>query len=170
MRARHLILSALFCALIAVGAMLSIPIPGGSVTLQLFFMLLAAFLLPPRTAFFSLLCYITLGLCGAPIFAGFTGGLSAAVSPTFGFLLGMLFAAPLISALYRCPKDKRHAALLASLAGLAVVYLCGVLYGSLILPGSWRALLIYLPIDLLKLIAAASLAKPLQKRLAGFLK
>ena len=167
MRPRPLVLSALFSALIAVGAWFSVPVPGGSVTLQLFFMLLCAYLLPPRAALFSVLCYLTLGLCGAPVFAGFAGGLSIAASPTFGFLVGMVPAAGLVSMLYRKFKAHKAAALLSGAAGILLLYLCGGLYASLIMPSAWSAFLLYLPADIIKLLAAAAVSKPLQSRLSA---
>ena len=165
MRARSLVLSALFCALTAVGAQVCLPLPYGKITLQLFFVLLCAYLLPPRAALLSIVSYLTLGLCGAPVFAGFTGGLSIAASPTFGFLIGMVAAAPLVSQLYLRLKPRKGAALLSGLAGLALIYLLGGLYAALLMPGAWSALLVYLPADALKLTAASALAKPLQNRL-----
>ena len=169
MRPRDLALSALFCALIAVGAWFSLPIPGGFVTLQLFFVLLCAYLLPPKAAFFSLLAYLLLGLCGAPVFAGFVGGLSILASPTFGFVAGMVAAAPLISALFRRLGRSKAAALLSGTAGLVLLYLSGGLYAAWLMKHAWSTFLAYLPADAVKLLAAAALAVPLQKRLARFL-
>ena len=169
MRPHDLVLSALFCALTVVGAWISIPIPGGAVTLQLFFVLLSAFLLPPKSALFAIASYVLLGLCGAPVFVGFVGGLSAVASPTFGFLIGMVLAAPTISALYRRPKNCKGAALFSGIIGLLLLYLCGGLYASLLIKNAWSVFLTYLPVDLIKLVAAAALAIPLQSRLS-FLK
>ena len=117
---RDITLCALFCALTAVGAFISIPLPYGAVTLQWFFVVLAGFVLTPRQALLSMVCYVVLGLVGAPIFAGFTGGPSSLASPTFGFLIGMIACAPLTSLLLRTLKGKMPyvpAALIAGLAG-----------------------------------------------------
>ena len=55
---KRLILCALFCALIAIGAQITIPVPYGAFTLQLLFVLLAGFLLPARDGFLTMLAYL----------------------------------------------------------------------------------------------------------------
>lgn len=102
-----LVLCALFCALIATGAQITIPVPYGAFTLQLLFVLLAGFLLPARDGFLTMLAYLLLGLVGAPVYAGFSGGLSSLVSPTFGFVLGMVAACPAVSWLFRRLRGQR---------------------------------------------------------------
>ncbi len=177
---RDITLCALFCALTAVGALLSIPLPYGAVTLQLFFVVLAGFVLTPRQALLSMVCYIVLGLVGAPVFAGFSGGLSSLTSPTFGFLLGMIACAPLTSWLLRTLLSRMPyvpAALIAGLAGLAVTYLLGAVYGyfvmRLVLTREvtlwfivWNWCLIYLPVDAVKLAAALAIAPVLRRAVA----
>ncbi len=176
---RSLVLCALFCALIAVGAQVTVPIPYGAITLQLFFALLASFVLPPLQSLAALAAYLLLGLVGAPVFAGFSGGLSTVTTPTFGFITGMALGAPLTSLLYRRLKRRLRAfpaALLSGLVGIALVYLCGAVHGYLILRLVlaqevtlsfilWNWCLIYLPFDAAKLLAAASIAHPLLRRL-----
>ena len=176
---RVLTLGALFCALVAVGAQITIPVPYGAFTLQLFFALLCGLLLPPRAAGLSMLAYVLLGLAGAPVYAGFSGGLSAFVSPTYGFVLGMAAAAPLLSLLFRRLRARRKpfaAALLSGLAGIGVTYVVGAVYGYAVLTLAlrqavtpwfvvWTFCLMYLPFDAVKLLAAAGLAPALLRRL-----
>lgn len=99
---RELTLCALFCALTALGAFLTIPLPYGQITLQWLFAVLTGFVLAPRAALFSQIAYLLLGLMGAPVFSGFSGGISAILSPTFGFVPGMVICAPLHSHLPLC--------------------------------------------------------------------
>ena len=177
---RDITLCALFCALTAVGAFISIPLPYGAVTLQWFFVVLAGFVLTPKQALLSMVCYVVLGLVGAPIFAGFTGGPSSLASPTFGFLIGMIACAPLTSLLLRTLKGKMPyvpAALIAGLAGLAVTYLLGAVYGyfvmRLVLTKEvtlwfivWNWCLVYLPVDAVKLAAALAISPVLNRAIA----
>ena len=181
LRTKELILCALFCALTAVGAQLTIPIPYGAITLQLLFMLLAGLMLPPLMSFLSMAVYVLLGLVGAPVFAGFSGGFSSITSPTFGFVIGLALSAPLISALFRALKKRWKlfpAALVAGLAGILVSYLCGAVYGyfvmTLVLTKEvtlwfilWNWCLIYLPFDAAKLLVAAAITPALFKRIPG---
>ena len=181
LRTKELILCALFCALTAVGAQLTIPIPYGAITLQLLFMLLAGLMLPPLMSFLSMAVYVLLGLVGAPVFAGFSGGFSSITSPTFGFVIGLALSAPLISVLFRALKKRWKlfpAALVAGLAGILVTYLCGAVYGyfvmTLVLTKEvtlwfilWNWCLIYLPFDAAKLLVAAAITPALFKRIPG---
>ncbi len=86
-------LVALFTALTAIGAYISIPAGPVSITLQTFFVLLSGILLGPRLGAASQILYILLGLIGLPIFSGFSGGLQTVIKPSFGFLIGFIFMA-----------------------------------------------------------------------------
>lgn len=129
---RELVLCGLFTALIAVGAFIKISIPiepfPMNFTLQLFFSLLAGFLLGPQLGLLSVCVYLILGLIGVPIFAA-GGGLSYLLRPTFGFLLGFAFTA-LITGLIaqKLPKLSFRWLFLASLAGMIAYYISGMVY------------------------------------------
>lgn len=85
---RDLCYSAVFAAVIAVMAQLSIPLPGGvPLTLQTLGIMLAGIVLGPRRGTLSVLIYILLGAIGLPVFAGFKGGLSSVIGPTGGFII-----------------------------------------------------------------------------------
>ena len=79
---------AVFTALIAALAQVSIPLPGGvPVTMQTLGVLLAGIVLGARNGAAAALCYLLIGAMGAPGFAGFSGGLARLVGPAGGFLL-----------------------------------------------------------------------------------
>lgn len=92
----NLVLCGLFAALMAVGAFLHIMLPIGpfqvTISLQIFFAILAGLFLGPKHGFLSVLAYLVLGLAGVPVFAR-GGGLGYVLKPTFGFLLGFPCAA-----------------------------------------------------------------------------
>ena len=69
MKARNLILTALFAALTAIGAFIRIPFAFSSITLQFFFTAMAGLLLGAKLGALSQLLYVVLGLVGVPIFA-----------------------------------------------------------------------------------------------------
>lgn len=91
-RINDLTKGAMFIALMAIGANLTAFITIGSVplTFQSVIAILAGILLGKRLGAFSLIGYIMVGLIGAPVFAGFTGGFQVFASPTFGFLLSFV--------------------------------------------------------------------------------
>lgn len=131
---KDLTLIAMFAALTAVGAQLSIPTQPVPFTLQILFSMYAGILLGAKKGALSQIIYVVLGLIGLPIFAGFSGGLQTVLSPTFGYLLGFIACAYVIGLITERFKDVNLFKLsLATVSGLFVVYLIGVPYLYLIL-------------------------------------
>ncbi len=93
MKSKNITLVALFTALTAIGAFISIPLGPVPITLQSFFVILSGILLGPKLGALSQVLYIFLGLIGIPIFSGFSGGLQHILKPSFGFIIGFVFAA-----------------------------------------------------------------------------
>ena len=131
-KTRNIVYGGVFAALMAVGAFIKIVLPVGpflvTVSLQLFFAILAGFLLGARLGGFAVLSYLIIGLSGVPIFAH-GGGPGYLLKPTFGFLIGFAAAAFVVGLLtgHFRKRDKR-VFLLAALAGEGVYYLCGLAY------------------------------------------
>lgn len=145
---QNLTLCGLFTALTAIGAFIQISIPVEPFpmhfTLQFFFALLSGFVLGGRLGGISVGIYLIIGLCGVPVFAS-GGGPSYLLKPTFGFLLGFVFAAAVAG--WLCEKlqpRKIWGYLLAATAGFAVMYLSGNLYFYFVsnyiihVPVSWK--------------------------------
>lgn len=129
---QHMIQCGMFAALTAAGAFIKITIPVQPFpmhfTLQIFFVLLAGFLLGSRLGAVSILCYLLVGLSGVPVFAS-GGGLAYLLRPTFGFLLGMVAAAYVTGKVTESFRRERFGGLLlASACGLLAQYLCGMIY------------------------------------------
>ena len=146
---------------VAAMAQVKIPLPFTPVPLtgQTFAVLLVGAALGSRRGAASLLLYLLQGMIGLPVFAGGASGLAVLLGPTGGYLAGFVVAAYLIGALAARGLDRRiPSALLAFLAGEAVIYLFGVAWLSLFL-GIQRAIVAgFLPFligDVLKLVAAA---------------
>ena len=174
---RDLPVCGLFAALIAVGAFIKIVIPVGpdtmNITLQWFFVLLAAFLLGARRACFSVAVYLLIGLMGVPVFAR-GGGPAYLLRPTFGFLLGFLAAAGVTGFFCeRLHSFKMSSLLMAAAAGYLVYYGAGIGYFYLISRflmaepvGIGVIIFVYclpeMPADILFCIFAAALARRLR--------
>ena len=90
--ARDLARVAMGVALIAVCSWLSVPMTV-PFTLQTFAVCLLAALFGLRLGLWTVVCYLLLGAAGAPVFAGFSGGIAALLGPTGGYLVGFLFTA-----------------------------------------------------------------------------
>ncbi len=164
-----LILSALFIALISVGAFIKIPIGPVPITLQFMFVLLAGQILNPKSAAVTMIIYTFVGLLGIPVFSG-GGGLSYILTPTFGYILGLIAAALTISVITnRCNRSFLKL-LLANLFGFFVVYAFGLSYyvllslfyfnavldlGSILLMG----FVVFIPTDILFCVLTAIISK-----------
>lgn len=83
-------LCALFAALLAICAWLSIPAGAVSFTLQTFAVALCLWLLGGKLGCLAIALYLLLGMVGLPVFAGFQGGVGVLLNATGGYLLGFL--------------------------------------------------------------------------------
>ena len=160
-----MILTALFAALTAVGALIRIPTPAAAFTLQIFFTGLAGCLLGSRWGTVSQGIYVLLGLLGLPIFTA-GGGFGALFYPSGGFLLGMIAMAWVVGKLTGKNGYRFKSIFLANLAGLAILYAIGLPWMHLIMNvyHDWpvfqtliSGMLIFLPADLLKVTLVAFL-------------
>ena len=91
MKTKDMALCALFAALLAVCAWLVIPAGDVPFTLQTFGVFAALGLLGGKRGTIAILVYLLLGAVGAPVFAGFKGGVGALLGVTGGYLVSYLF-------------------------------------------------------------------------------
>ena len=137
MKRRNLIvkltLSALFCTLICVGSFIRIPMPNMMpMTLQTFFVLLTALVLPFKASILAIVTYIALGLIGLPIFSG-GGGLGYVLMPNFGFIIGFVVATVIMSVITeKLNNCKIWQYIIISLLGVTAIYIIGILYFAFI--------------------------------------
>ncbi len=120
---------AIFAAIIAVLAQISIPLPGGvPLTLQTLGIMLAGIILGAKKGCISVIIYILLGAVGLPVFAGFKGGISSVFGPTGGFIVSF-WTVSLCSGLGYF-LGKRASSNLKSKALLYVLTAAGILIGA----------------------------------------
>ena len=116
----------IFTALMAICSWISLPLPSGiPVTLQTFGVFLAVGILGGRRGTLAVAAYLLLGLVGAPVLAGFSGGVGSYLTPSGGYLVGFLFTALLMWGMERLLGQKKWVLLLSMLLGLAVCYAFG---------------------------------------------
>ena len=125
--------------------------------------------LGPRLGAVSVGIYLAVGLVGIPVFAA-GGGPAYLIRPTFGFLLGFLFAAWLAGKISRMGRRTSLARnICAAVVGMGAYYLSGILYFYFIsnyvisMPVTWALVLVNCFIltasgDLVLSILAAMLA------------
>ena len=82
----------------------------------------------------ALTTYMVLGLAGLPIFAGLTGSLAAIAKPSFGFVIGFIFAAFIAGWFAERAWDRRPALAFVGFAAASVVpFLFGIPYLAFVL-------------------------------------
>lgn len=174
-RTRSILVTALFSALIIVGTFIRVPIPPVPITLQTFFVMLAALLLPPVQALESVLVFLLLGAVGVPVFST-GGGLGALLGPTGGFLLGMAPAAGLGALV--AARDTERSSLWRDVLALCIVQVCiygiGVPYLKLRLSMTWAkafaaGMTPFVIGDAVKLVAAFVIARLFRTKVRDFL-
>lgn len=164
----------LFTALICIGAFISIPLGPVPITLQNFFVFMAGILLTPAEAALAVAVYVILGLAGLPVLAGFTGGIQSVFKPSFGFLIGFIISAAVISIMLKNTDDKKKIFLSLIVAEI-ITYAVGLPYMYMILkyyigaaPESLYAvfamgMIPFIPGDVIKMIIATIIAPKVKK-------
>ena len=186
-RTKELTKAAVLAALLALSAYISIPLGFTPVvlTLQTLLVNLIAMMLRPRTSFLAVLVYTLAGLAGVPVFSGGAGGPAKLFGPTGGYIMAFLAAAPAMSLtkgmflklFCRFIKNASAAktasyAANAMLVGMTVIYTFGTAYMMIIMgKGAGEVLMLavipFIPLDILKCIAAAVIAVPVEKALGN---
>ena len=110
----------------------SIPFTAVPFTLQPMVVLMAGLALGPRLGLASQVLYLAAGMAGLPVFAfspTLPMGVARLVGPTGGYLMSYPFAALVTGYLAERGFGRRYfTSLLAMVAGLLVIYSCGVLW------------------------------------------
>ena len=115
--------------LLSLSSKISIPFFPVPMTLQTFVVYFIAASMG-MVGFYSTLSYVILGLMGLPIFAA-GGGLGYVMSPTFGFLYGMVLASLAIAYLSKNLFDKSFVKLIFAIFIVAVItFICGLVHLS----------------------------------------
>ena len=166
---------ALFAALMAACAWVSVPVPKPFVpfTLQTFAVFAAVLCLGGGRAFYAVLVYLLCGAAGLPVFSGFQGGPGILLGSTGGYLIGFLALALVFHGATVLFGDAPAVQIAACVCGLAVCYAFGtawflIVYAAssgaigLMTALSWCVIPFIFP-DMVKLCMAAVLAQRVRK-------
>ena len=176
---KGLIKASFMCAITAILAYVTIPLPFSPVpiTLQSLGVMLAGLVLGPSLGGWAMLVYLALGLVGLPVFAGGTSGFTIITGPTGGYILGFLPGAWLTGALSQSilkttmknTKPGPFAAHLISslVGGIGVVHLLGIFHlaqstGLSFAQAALMGTAPFLPGDIFKAVAASILASKIK--------
>jgi biotin transport system substrate-specific component len=169
---KGMVYASMFGAMTAVGALISVPLQPVPITLQTFFLYLAAALLGGTLGALSQIIYLLLGILGLPVFSGGKAGLGVLMGPTGGYLIGFIVAAFVIGKLVEMKKNAGFSWLVLSmLAGGCIVYTLGVLQLMVVAQLSLAkavaaGVLPFAPGDTLKVVAAAAIALKIRGRIS----
>ncbi|BBB91301.1 MAG TPA: biotin transporter BioY [Methylomusa anaerophila] len=176
MNVRGMVLTGLFAALLAVSSQVSIPIGPVPITLQVMFVLLAGMVLGSRLGFASVVVWVMLGVFGLPVFAQGKAGAAVLIGPTGGYIFGYMVCAYFVGYIAENYEPTYKRIMPAMLAGLGLIYAMGLLGFMLsfefvlnkamtIDKALSLAVLPFLPLDLLKTVAAAYIGVRLRRAL-----
>lgn len=170
---------ALFAALTAAAAQVSIPLPFTPVpfTLQPMVVLLGGAVLGSRLGMSAQVLYLLAGIAGLPVFAAsavLPQGVLRLLGPTGGYLMSYPFAAFLTGWLAERGFDRRYVtSVIAMACGLGVVFAAGIVWlaffarGAVGLETALRTgLYPFIPADIFKIFLAAAVM-PALWRLIG---
>lgn len=161
---------AMFAVIIAVCSWISIPatVP---FTMQTFGVFVAVGMLGGKRGSLAVLVYLLLGMFGAPVFAGFSGGMAYLMGSTGGYIVGFLVSALVMWAFEALPGKKTTVVALSMVVGLVVCYAFGTVWFMMVYTrntgsiGVWTALSLcvipYIIPDLLKIGLALAVCKKL---------
>jgi biotin transport system substrate-specific component len=117
----------IFTAALCVAGPLALPIGKTPVTLSVFVLVAAGYLLGPFWGLVPVAAYILAGAAGAPVFSGHAGGPSILFGPTGGYIFGWLlivFPAGLFANRFRNP----FAQFSGVIAGELAFYIFGIVW------------------------------------------
>ena len=157
-----------FSVFIAVCSWISVPFLI-SYTMQSFGVFLCMGVLGGKKGTISVLVYILLGICGLPVFSGFSGGIGVIMGATGGYIIGFLAAALVMWLLERLFYNSDRFYLISMLIGLFICYLVGTVWFAFVYTqsnadiGLWTVLVScvvpFIIPDILKILLALYIRK-----------
>lgn len=165
---------ALMVAMNCVSAYIIIPLPFSlsPLALQTLIVNLTGYVLNAKQAFMTMLVYLLVGLAGVPVFTGGSAGLGKLFGPTGGYIIGFLFTAVFLAYFKGEKYSFKRYALLGCVIGIPLIYVFGVVQLKLITGMGWDKAIMtgalpFIPLDIVKCLAAAVIAGPINRIFAN---
>lgn len=157
-----------FTVLTFLSAQVEIPTQPVPFTLQTMLVLLSGAFLGSRNGAYSQIGYLTLGVIGIPVFAGFSFGFAKIIGPTGGYLLSFPFAAYLVGYINE-KKSSTLALVLSFVLGQLLILFIGASFLALFMNGDFSKAMfsgavIFSVWDIIKIGAAVSIYKAISKK------
>ena len=165
---------ALMVAMNCVSAYIIIPLPFSlsPLALQTLIVNLTGYVLNAKQAFMTMLVYLLVGLAGVPVFTGGSAGPGKLFGPTGGYIIGFLVTAVFLAYFKGEKYDFKRYALLGCVIGIPLIYVFGVVQLKLITGMGWDKAIMtgalpFIPLDIVKCLAAAVIAGPINRIFAN---
>ena len=165
---------ALMVAMNCVSAYIIIPLPFSlsPIALQTLIVNLTGYVLNAKQAFMTMLVYLLVGLAGVPVFTGGSAGPGKLFGPTGGYIIGFLFTAVFLAYFKGEKYSFKRYALLGCVIGIPLIYVFGVVQLKLITGMGWDKAIMtgalpFIPLDMVKCLAAAVIAGPINRIFAN---
>ncbi len=165
---------ALMVAMNCVSAYIIIPLPFSlsPLALQTLIVNLTGYVLNAKQAFMTMLVYLLVGLAGVPVFTGGSAGPGKLFGPTGGYIIGFLFTAVFLAYFKGEKYSFKRYALLGCVIGIPLIYVFGVVQLKLITGMGWDKAIMtgalpFSPLDIVKCLAAAVIAGPINRIFAN---
>ena len=165
---------ALMVAMNCVSAYIIIPLPFSlsPLALQTLIVNLTGYVLTAKQAFMTMLVYLLVGLAGVPVFTGGSAGPGKLFGPTGGYIIGFLFTAVFLAYFKGEKYNFKRYALLGCVIGIPLIYVFGVVQLKLITGMGWDKAIMtgalpFIPLDIVKCLAAAVIAYPINRIFAN---
>lgn len=165
---------ALMVAMNCVSAYIIIPLPFSlsPLALQTMIVNLTGYVLNAKQAFMTMLVYLLVGLAGVPVFTGGSAGPGKLFGPTGGYIIGFLVTAVFLAYFKGEKYSFKRYALLGCVIGIPLIYVFGVVQLKLITGMGWDKAIMtgalpFIPLDIVKCLAAAVIAGPINRIFAN---
>ncbi|WP_438362238.1 biotin transporter BioY [Phascolarctobacterium succinatutens] len=165
---------ALMVAMNCVSAYIIIPLPFSlsPLALQTLIVNLTGYVLNAKQAFMTMLVYLLVGLAGVPVFTGGSAGPGKLFGPTGGYIIGFLITAVFLAYFKGEKYNFKRYALLGCVIGIPLIYVFGVVQLKLITGMGWDKAIMtgalpFIPLDIVKCLAAAVIAGPINRIFAN---
>ena len=150
---------------------INIPVSPVPISLAIFGIYIAAYVLGAKLGTVACILYIITGLTGVPVFASYTGGPQKLLGPTGGYIIGYIAVAFVSGLFIDAFPDKILMHLTGMLIGVTICYAIGTLWLSLSAGMSLNAALMagvipFIPMDIVKMVIAAAAGIPIRRALA----
>lgn len=172
---KEIALIALFVALTAVCAWISIPLPAPLVpfTLQTFAVFTALGILGLKNGLTAIIVYCLLGAVGLPVFAGMKGGLGVLLGTTGGYIIGFIFTALSVGIITKKFGRSVPVLVISMVIGLILCYAFGTAWFMVVYTNSKSAVGLatalgwcvtpYIIPDIVKIAVAITIVKAIER-------